>query len=341
MGTLGASGHADLTGLGHACVRVCPVAPMLAMLSPIVPSPMRKMSPCRFPTRSSISPASRRIRWPRVRARRARRTSRGRSRRAADSRSGSIGCPTCWPRRISRRSCRGCSGRSRQGGGIIWGFGAHVIKTGLSPILIDLMRRGFVSALATNGAGIIHDFEIAIGGATSEDVDETLGPGRFGMAEETGRVLNDAIAQGVKRRPRHRARPSGAYLRGSSPAHVSSEHRRRRQRARHPADGARRDRHRHHPHASGGLGIGARRGEPARLSLLRVERGAPRTRRLPELRIGRRPSRGVPEGGGARAEPGPPAHRPHDRQPRFRAPVPAADERRLAARRRGSAWATR
>ena len=72
------------------------------------------------------------------------------------------------------------------GGGIIWGFGAHVIKVGLSPVLVDLAERGFVSAFATNGAGIIHDFEIAIGGATSEDVDETLGPGRFGMAEETG-----------------------------------------------------------------------------------------------------------------------------------------------------------
>ena len=83
------------------------------------------------------------------------------------------------------------------GGGIIWGFGAHVIKTGLSPVVIDLMRRGFVSALATNGAGIIHDFEIALGGSTSEDVDEALGPGRFGMAEETGRLLNRAINEGV------------------------------------------------------------------------------------------------------------------------------------------------
>jgi hypothetical protein len=81
--------------------------------------------------------------------------------------------------------------------GIMWGFGAHVIKTGLGPILIDLMERGFVSALATNGAGIIHDFEVALVGATSEDVDEALGPGRFGMAEETGRLLNAAITDGV------------------------------------------------------------------------------------------------------------------------------------------------
>jgi hypothetical protein len=83
------------------------------------------------------------------------------------------------------------------GHGIIWGLGAHVLKTGLSPILIDLMERGFVSAIALNGAGVIHDFELALSGATSEDVDEALGPGRFGMAEETGRELNAAINAGV------------------------------------------------------------------------------------------------------------------------------------------------
>jgi hypothetical protein len=78
---------------------------------------------------------------------------------------------------------------ARRGGrGIVWGIGAHVIKTGVSPVLIDLMQRGYVSALAMNGAGLIHDFELALSGATSEDVDEALGPGRFGMAEETSRL---------------------------------------------------------------------------------------------------------------------------------------------------------
>jgi hypothetical protein len=67
-----------------------------------------------------------------------------------------------------------------------------------APVLIDLMRRGCVSALATNGAGLIHDFEIALAGATSEDVDSALGPGRFGMATETGAELNRAINAGVK-----------------------------------------------------------------------------------------------------------------------------------------------
>ena len=83
----------------------------------------------------------------------------------------------------------------KRGGGVVWGIGAHVIKTGVSPVLIDLMERGCVSALAMNGAGIIHDFEIALSGSTSEDVDAALGPGKFGMAQETGTLLNEAISQ--------------------------------------------------------------------------------------------------------------------------------------------------
>lgn len=85
----------------------------------------------------------------------------------------------------------------KDGRAIVWGLGAHVLKTGLSPILVDLMERGFISAIATNGAGIIHDFEIGLSGGTSEDVDATLGPGTFGMAEETGTQLNRAINDGV------------------------------------------------------------------------------------------------------------------------------------------------
>lgn len=87
----------------------------------------------------------------------------------------------------------------QDGRAIVWGLGAHVIKTGLGPVLIDLMNRGFVSALALNGAGLIHDYEVAISGATSEDVEAALGEGRFGMAEETGRELNQVIADGVGR----------------------------------------------------------------------------------------------------------------------------------------------
>jgi len=80
---------------------------------------------------------------------------------------------------------------------IIWGFGGHVVKVGLAPILIDLMDRGFVSALATNGSGLIHDFEIAIAGKTSEDVEEELKKGAFGLTEETGRLMNQAFREGV------------------------------------------------------------------------------------------------------------------------------------------------
>lgn len=81
---------------------------------------------------------------------------------------------------------------------VIVGLGGHVIKTGLAPVLIDLMQRGYVTAFAMNGSAMIHDFEIALVGATSEDVDATLGEGSFGMAEETGRIINDATTVGAQ-----------------------------------------------------------------------------------------------------------------------------------------------
>lgn len=80
---------------------------------------------------------------------------------------------------------------------VIIGIGAHVIKVGLAPIITDLMERGIVTAVAMNGAGIIHDFELALMGHTSEEVDTEIDEGRFGMAEETGRILNDAISRGA------------------------------------------------------------------------------------------------------------------------------------------------
>ena len=82
---------------------------------------------------------------------------------------------------------------------IIIGMGAHPIKVGLSPLIIDFMKRGIVSAVALNGAGIIHDFELALAGETSEDVAASLKDGSFGMAEETGRFLNEAISHGHSR----------------------------------------------------------------------------------------------------------------------------------------------
>ena len=81
---------------------------------------------------------------------------------------------------------------------VLVGMGAHVIRVGLAPILIDLMERGIISALALNGAGIIHDAEIAMVGRTSEEVATVLGAGAFGAARATGAVLNQAINQGAQ-----------------------------------------------------------------------------------------------------------------------------------------------
>jgi hypothetical protein len=80
--------------------------------------------------------------------------------------------------------------------GLVWALGGHVIKCGLAPVLIDLMRRGYVTAFALNGAAAIHDFEIALAGHTSEDVEAALPDGRFGVADETGREMNRAICAG-------------------------------------------------------------------------------------------------------------------------------------------------
>lgn len=79
------------------------------------------------------------------------------------------------------------------------GMGAHVIKTGLSPLIIDLMERGVINSVSMNGAGIVHDFELAYSGSTSEDVDSELKSGAFGMAEETGCLINKAIKKGAKK----------------------------------------------------------------------------------------------------------------------------------------------
>src|SRR5882762_566866 len=79
----------------------------------------------------------------------------------------------------------------RQRKAILWGIGGHVIKVGLGPVLIDLMKRGFVSGIAMNGAALIHDFEIALAGNTSEDVEAGIGEGQFGMAAETGEYVNE------------------------------------------------------------------------------------------------------------------------------------------------------
>ena len=95
-------------------------------------------------------------------------------------------------REIARQICRA----KNLGKPVVWGIGGHVVKTGLAPVLIDLMRRGFVSAIASNGSVLVHDAEIALVGFTSEDVDATLGAGDFGAARETGEILNAAAKRG-------------------------------------------------------------------------------------------------------------------------------------------------
>jgi hypothetical protein len=81
---------------------------------------------------------------------------------------------------------------------LLWGMGGHVVKCGLGDVLIDLMHRGWITGFVMNGAASIHDFEIAIAGQTSEDVEAVLPDGRFGAAEETGREMNLAIIEGTR-----------------------------------------------------------------------------------------------------------------------------------------------
>ncbi len=106
------------------------------------------------------------------------------------------------PHILAADDFRALAGALRQarslGKAIIWGLGGHVVKCGLAPVLIDLMERGYVTAIAMNGSTAIHDFEIAVAGHTSEDVEAVLPDGSFGAAEETGREMNLACADAVR-----------------------------------------------------------------------------------------------------------------------------------------------
>jgi hypothetical protein len=114
--------------------------------------------------------------------------------------SGVAGWLDSLPRILAGESFRAlveaiASARSN-GRAILWGLGGHTIKCGLAPVLIDLMQRGYATGFAMNGSAAIHDFEIALAGHTSEDVEAVLPDGRFGAAEETGCEMNRAIAAG-------------------------------------------------------------------------------------------------------------------------------------------------
>jgi hypothetical protein len=105
--------------------------------------------------------------------------------------------PDLLAARELRESARELARRRRAGGTILLGMGAHPIKVGLSPLIVDLLERGIFAAVAMNGACIVHDFELALAGRTSEDVADQLADGSFGMSEETGRFLNQAAGEGV------------------------------------------------------------------------------------------------------------------------------------------------
>ena len=98
--------------------------------------------------------------------------------------------------RVIARKIADCKRRRKT---VLLGMGAHPIKIGLSPLIIDLMEQGIIHAVALNGAGIIHDFELAYMGETSEDVAASLKDGSFGMGQETGAFINEAICAGSKR----------------------------------------------------------------------------------------------------------------------------------------------
>jgi hypothetical protein len=106
----------------------------------------------------------------------------------------------CLPEFLAAKDFKEVVGRilkaRRRGKPVILAMGAHPIKVGLSPLIIHLMEKGILQGVALNGAGIIHDFEIAFAGKTSEDVASEIGQGSFGMAEETGRMINQAVNQG-------------------------------------------------------------------------------------------------------------------------------------------------
>ena len=106
------------------------------------------------------------------------------------------------PNILAVRSLREVAAQIRRarslGKPVLWGVGGHVVKTGLAPVLIDLLGRGYVSAVVANGSVLVHDTEIALAGSTSEDVDATLGAGAFGAAEETGKLLNGAAREGAR-----------------------------------------------------------------------------------------------------------------------------------------------
>ncbi len=111
-----------------------------------------------------------------------------------------------------REAVRAIASAVRGNRTILMGMGAHPIKVGLNPILIDAMERGILSGLALNGAGVVHDVELALAGKTSEDVAAHLNQGQFGTARETAEFVHDAVACGFRAGDRGMGRAVGEKL---------------------------------------------------------------------------------------------------------------------------------
>lgn len=105
--------------------------------------------------------------------------------------------PDLLAARDLREAVRELARRRRAGAAILLGMGAHPLKVGLSPLIVDWIERGVLAGVAMNGAGIVHDFELALVGRTSEEVADQLADGSFGMSEETGAFLNQAAREGA------------------------------------------------------------------------------------------------------------------------------------------------
>lgn len=138
-------------------------------------------------------------------------------RKGASIRSFVQGLPEILAAQNLKEIARRIATAHRKGKTVLLGMGAHPIKVGLSLLIIDLMERGIISAVAMNGAGIIHDFELAFMGETSEDVAASLKGGSFGMAAETGSFLNRAISRGYERDQGIGAAVGGAIFKARLP----------------------------------------------------------------------------------------------------------------------------
>ena len=206
-----------------------------------------------------------------------------------------------------------------------------MLKVGLSPVIIDLMERGFVTGLALNGAGIVHDFELAVAGQTSEDVEDGLGSGAFGMARETGEEINRAI-RGGDAAGWAWARPWAATSPSARPPHLevsllAAAWRLGLPATVHVAVGT--DIVHMHP-ACDPAALGRATHLDFRL-LAGAGRAAGRRRLLPQRGLGRAAARGLPEGGDPGPQPRPRARGLRHRQPRLHPVLPAEHQRGAAA----------